>query len=485
MADYNLPFEDPTTTNRRLDTETFTGYDGQSVHRERILITGANSTASAELTSSDPSASAYGIVVRDPKLLNTLDVKQVSGANWSVSVSDIFASAGADVINPDGRLKVELPSGASGLTDTELRAAHLDVLQLSGSIDSVYATGAAASFFAELLNADNRVKTESVGTQTVTATDLDIRDLANATDSVSVYQVSGANWSVSVTNTVTVSDGGSSISVDDNGSTLSVDDGGSSLTIDGTVTVSSITATTAANIVDSTGVAYSGSNPVPISDAGGNISIDDGGNSITVDGTVLVSDITASVKASLIDSSGVQYSGSNPVPVTVAGATSTVVVIGPIASDVAANGDAPLKMGGIGRTANPTAVAGGDMVSATFDDLGRQLVRPVQVRDLIATAYVSLTTGTETTLLAASAGVFHDCISIMCANQSNVAALVDIRSVTAGNVVASIVVPAGSTAGVTFAVPYPQDATGNNWTADLEDITGTTVDITALFTKEV
>jgi hypothetical protein len=126
-------------------------------------------------------------------------------------------------------------------------------------------------------------------------------------------------------------------------------------------------------------------------------------------------------------------------------------------------------------------------VKPTFDDLGRQTFRPVQVRDLIVTAYVSLTNGTETTLLAASVGSFHDLIYILGANNSDAAVTVDIRPVTAGNVVMSIQIPANGTAGVATPVPYPQSAsdTGNNWTADMGDITGTTVYLSALFTREV
>jgi len=51
----------------------------------------------------------------------------------------------------------------------------------------------------------------------------------------------------------------------------------------------------------------------------------------------------------------------------------------------------------------------------------------------------------------------------------------------------SIQVPANGTAGVSIPVPYPQSAsdTGNNWTADIPDITGTTVYLSALFSREV
>jgi hypothetical protein len=98
---------------------------------------------------------------------------------------------------------------------------------------------------------------------------------------------------------------------------------------------------------------------------------------------------------------------------------------------------------------------------------------------------VSLANGTETTFLAASAGNVHDLLYVMGSNDSSVAALVDLRAVTGGNVVMTLVIPAGSTAGATLPIPWPQDATGNNWTADLQDITGTTVRLSGLFSREV
>lgn len=291
------------------------------------------------------------------------------------------------------------------------------------------------------------------------------------------------------------------------------------------------TATSATNIVDSSGIAYSGSNPIPVvitSGATATTAVQnlngDGTyrDTFPVSGTVLVSGITnstgvsllgsdglafgtskpipvtmvtgvsASVNASIIDSTGIGYSGSNPIPVyNVAGAASSVVAVGPIASDVADVGHAPIKIGGIARTANPTAVAGGDMVSATFDDNGRQVMRLVQVRDLIATAYVSLTSGsafgTETTLLAATAGSMFDLIYVMGTNDSDVAAKVDIRGVTAGNILMSLMIPASGTAGIATPVPLPQTTsdTGNAWTVDAADITGTNLTISAQFTREV
>jgi hypothetical protein len=260
-----------------------------------------------------------------------------------------------------------------------------------------------------------------------------------------VSQVSGASWSTEATQAGTWN-------------------------IGTVTTVTGITNSVASALIDSTGVQYSGSNPVPIS------------------GSVSVSGSIASVNAYLINGDG-SYRDTVPISgsVSLSGSLTSTVVTGPTPVDANDDGTAPVQIGGIARIANPTAVSAGDVVKPTFDDLGRQTFRPVQVRDLIVTAYVSLTNGTETTLLAASVGSFHDLIYILGANNSDAAVTVDIRPVTAGNVVMSIQIPANGTAGVATPVPYPQSAsdTGNNWTADMGDITGTTVYLSALFTREV
>lgn len=146
----------------------------------------------------------------------------------------------------------------------------------------------------------------------------------------------------------------------------------------------------------------------------------------------------------------------------------------------------PVKVGGVAHTANPTAVTDGQRVNFTADKLGRQLTRPIQVRDLIKTAYVSLTTGTEATLLTAAAGTFADLIMITATNNSSAATQLDIRAVSAGNIVHTMYLPASTgPVGWTPPVPWPQDATGNSWTVDMPDQTGTTVYVSALFSQEI
>ncbi len=192
----------------------------------------------------------------------------------------------------------------------------------------------------------------------------------------------------------------------------------------------------------------------------------------TIVGTVAVSGITNSVAATLLNGDGNSLDPRDR-NWTI---TETVAVSGSL--DTA-------KASGIARQTNPTPVSDGDNQRIALDDLGRQLVRPVQVRDLITTAYTSLINGTETTLVAAVAGSYLDLVYIMGANNSDAAVTVDIRAVTAGNVVMTLQIPANGTAGIACPVPLPQGDTGNNWTADIGDITGTTVYLTALFSKEI
>lgn len=252
-----------------------------------------------------------------------------------------------------------------------------------------------------------------------------------------------------------------------------------------------VTGSTVLRVVHATDVAMSVSVSGAISSTGSYL-LDGDGNyrgTVPVEGTVVVSSVTASTASALVDSTGVQYSGSNPLPVTatVSGSITSTVIEGTAVSDAADDGSAPVKTGGIARTANPTAVANGDRVSATYDDLGRQLVRPVQVRDLITTAYVSLTDSSEDTLLAGSASTFRDLIYVMGANESDAAVSVDFRCGTGGSVVLSLQIPANSTAGITTPVPLPMTEAAQAWTAQnpASDISNTTINITALFSNEV
>lgn len=143
---------------------------------------------------------------------------------------------------------------------------------------------------------------------------------------------------------------------------------------------------------------------------------------------------------------------------------------------------------GQARTTNPTAASDGASVSAIFDDLGRQLTTPYQVRDLVATAQASTATLAEVTLLAGAASTFHDLLEITCANNTGAAVRVSLRDATAAGVVKTFDVPANNTIQQTFPVPVPQNTAAAAWTiqnAGSGDISGTDVTVSATFVKNV
>lgn len=539
------------STGKKVDTRTEAT---NSEHRE-VHIIGDPSTNEgvAVVTNVDPAGEVYGVVVRDPNSTTIASSVGTVATNTTtlvagIKVQDSFASTvtshqfntdfrGLDVFiggtfgttvadyqSGDNRLKVDgsavtqpvsgtvaaTQSGAWDVDNSGTFAIQVQDSQAS-TITShqfntdfrgldTYIGGAAASTFSELLNPDGRVKVElpaaaiavsKSGTWAIdnpvaqgdAATALRVVVAGNSDASVSATQV--GTWNIGTVTTVT-----------------------------------GITNSLAASLVDSSGVQYSGSNPVPVTgtvavtksgtwaidnpvnqgDAATALRVVVAGNSDasvsatqvgtwnigTVTTVTTVTGVTNTVNVKL-DSADGGYTTANPFPITIAsGALTSTISVGDTLHDAADIGAAPVKVGGVAMATNPTAVADGDRVNFRADDLGRQLIRNVQVRDLIATAYVTLTNGTEATFLAAGgAGVFLDCISVLCANQSSAAVNIDFRSVTAGNVEFTVEVPAGGPGGITHPVPWPQSATNNNWTVDMPDITGTTINIAGLFSKEV
>lgn len=267
------------------------------------------------------------VELRDSKGNPLTFPEYIGGGNAArnVRIGGFSQSAYADYINADGRLRVSVETGGSGLTDSELRAAHLDVQQLSGSEDSVVVN-----------------------------------------NTVTVLQLSGANFSVN------------------------------------------------------------------------------------------------SVNESTIDVK--QVSGS--------------------IDSVFVTGSADSMMAFQARQTNITALADGSDSRPITDDLGRQISR-VQVRDLTQSAYATLTNGTETTLLTGVASTFLDLMWLVASNNSDAAVTVDFRSGTAGTALLTLQVPANGTAGIGPNALIKQEVLAGTWTADMGDLTGTTVYISALFSKEV
>lgn len=243
------------------------------------------------------------------------------------------------------------------------------------------------------------------------------------------------------------------------------------------------------------------------------------GTLTTVSTVTAVTGITNSIAAVITDSSGVQYSGSNPVPVDGSGVTQPVsgtitetnsaAILADTASIDTSTGNSETSLAimddwdathdsAIGsdgavvmaeaHTANPTAVADGDAVRLRATDTGNLVMRPLQVRDLLQTAYVTAASEGPKTLLAGSSGVFHDMVYFMAANESDAAITLDITQTTSGTVQGTVVVPATSTAGLALGgASIPQDHADATWQVDniSSDASNTTYSVTALFSKEV
>lgn len=146
----------------------------------------------------------------------------------------------------------------------------------------------------------------------------------------------------------------------------------------------------------------------------------------------------------------------------------------------------PVKIGGVGHTANPTAVTDGQRVNATFDKLGKQVVVGA-IRDLKGMTQTQISASTsETTIVAAVASTFCDLYGLILANTGATTTKVSIRDDTAGTVRAIIEVPTLETRGFMLPVDsaLPQTAVNKNWTATCASST-TAMEVTALWVKNI
>lgn len=145
---------------------------------------------------------------------------------------------------------------------------------------------------------------------------------------------------------------------------------------------------------------------------------------------------------------------------------SSAVVVGGTASGATLTA-APVTTGGLAKTTNPTAVTDGQVVNATYDKLGRQVVVG-SIRELKGRQVTTITSSTaETTIVTAVASTFLDVYRIVITNTSATACNVTIRDATAGSAIETIAVPAGETRGWSGpeSAASNQTTVNNNWTA--------------------
>jgi hypothetical protein len=287
---------------------------------------------------------------------------------------------------------------------------------------------------------------------------------------------------------VEIFDGGGSHTVD---GTITANAGTGTFTVAGTVTADAGTGTF--TVTDDGSFTLAANSGVDVGDVtinnasgAGAVNIQDGGNSITVDGTVTADAGTGTFTVTddgsfvLAANSGVDIgdvtinnaAGASAVNIQDGGNSITVdgavAAAGDVAHDAADSGN-PVKVGAVARTANPTAVAGGDRVDVYADDLGRLVLQPFAPRDLQTHNQITLTDTTETSLIAAGgAGVFKDLVWLFMTNTSATQVRVDIRYYLTGTVRLSVALAAnGGGANVNIPIQLKQASAATAWTAQL------------------
>lgn len=110
------------------------------------------------------------------------------------------------------------------------------------------------------------------------------------------------------------------------------------------------------------------------------------------------------------------------------------------------------------------------------------ITTPFAVRDSITTAYVALTGGTKTELVAGVSGYYLDLIQISLANNSSVA-VTDFTLFDESTTVQKFSIPLNGHTEAQFPAGIRQSAKGVSWYIDMGDTTGTTITAQATFLK--
>lgn len=238
----------------------------------------------------------------------------------------------------------------------------------------------------------------------------------------------------------------------------------------GTVGVTSITSST--SIIGN--VAQAGSWSVAVT------------SSTAVRGAVMPStQWTVTIDSAQLNTLGQQVSASS---VSVVGASDWTQIIGGDVSAASTDSGKPVKIGGIVRTGNPTALSSGERCNAIFDALGKQVV--VQsLRGLKVMSIATTTTTVETALVAAGgASVFQDLYGFVATNTSTQFIAVSVLDSSGGTVQFKLGVPSQDARGfmLTESAALPQGTANKIWTTFLSTVPASGgVTCTALTVKNV
>src|SRR5687768_4776465 len=103
---------------------------------------------------------------------------------------------------------------------------------------------------------------------------------------------------------------------------------------------------------------------------------------------------------------------------------------------------------------------------------GNVVTTPHVIRGSVTTAYVALTGGTKTELVAGNSSYFLDLVQISLGNQSSAATQCTLTDES--TTVQVFTAPLTNSVNYTFPTPLQQNAKGASWYVDLPDISGTT-----------
>lgn len=157
---------------------------------------------------------------------------------------------------------------------------------------------------------------------------------------------------------------------------------------------------------------------------------------------------------------GLNIDAAGALAATVTNATAAnlnAAVVGSVAHDGVDAGN-PVKVGGIARSSEQTAVANADRVNAAYDLVGKQIVLPYANPENMVSGTASATGTADTAVIAAGgAGVRNYITSIFINNSSATNTFVNLKDGT--TIVA--VIPAPANSGAVIALPVPLRGTAN------------------------
>lgn len=148
-----------------------------------------------------------------------------------------------------------------------------------------------------------------------------------------------------------------------------------------------------------------------------------------------------------------------------------------------------VAMGLRAATANPANAANATAVMAEGDKAGRQVITPVQIRELIGVQQTSVAVTAETVIVTAGgAGVFNDLISLVITTAGAAAQTITIKDASGGTTRIVLNYPNAGIAPqcpmvINFPVPMPQSGANANWT--VTQSLASAVNYTAIFAKNL